>query len=77
MGKIIIDENDKTEFTESKCSCEICTEMNSANKDWDTIKNSTPTVGKLNTANRLKRVIEKIEKRENTKLKNDSKKKKS
>jgi len=47
-------------FTESKCDCEICKEMNQTNKNWDKITENVKP-GFENTAKRLNEVIKKYE----------------
>jgi len=49
-------------FTESKCECDICKEMNETNKNWKQLsKNVKP--GFENTAKRLNDIIKKYDKK--------------
>ena len=44
-------------FTESKCLCSICKDMNKSQQEWDKL------VPKTHLQDRMKKVIENIEKR--------------
>ena len=62
MGKFIVTD-DKEKFTKSKCDCKMCKEMDSVNLEWSRFK------PKNNLQRRMKKVVEKIEKRERMKNK--------
>ena len=46
-------------FTESKCVCPICKDMNKSQQEWDKLVRNPKT----NLQDRMKKVIETIEKR--------------
>ena len=64
MRKVkIIKEDEKDKFTKSECVCEFCVSMNQAQLDWNGFKISSEL------QKNMKRVIAKIENRENKRRK--------
>lgn len=55
--KLIIDTKDEVPFTRSLCSCEVCTDMNNQNDNWEKISANPKT----QLQKRMKKVISKIE----------------
>jgi len=60
--RVIITE-DKDDFVESECACNVCQSMNEVDEEWDSF---TP---KTNLQKRMKDVIARIETREKKKRK--------
>lgn len=64
MGKLkVVKEVEKDKFTKSECACEFCVGMNQAQLDWCDFK------AKSELQKNMKRVIAKIENRENKRRK--------
>jgi len=59
LKKVIIDRNNKDKFTKSKCNCNVCEEMNNANKDYH------KWVPKDNIEKNFKDMIDKLERKYN------------
>lgn len=60
--RVIITE-DKDDFTESECECNVCQSMNDVDEEWDSFTPET------NLQKRMKDVITRIETREKKKRK--------